>query len=64
MREQQGGSEDFFNVWKQTYKQDYNTRGLLEPGIEAFNIGNKSYGVADLQTIDEYSLDKNIMSLR
>ena len=58
MREQQGGSEDFFNVWKQTYKQDYNTRGLLEPGIEAFNIGNKSYGVADLQTIDEYSLDK------
>lgn len=58
MREQQGGSEDFFNVWKQTYKQDYNTRGLLESGIEAFNIGNKSYGVADLQTIDEYSLDK------
>ena len=58
MREQQGGSEDFFNVWKQTYKQDYNTRGLFEPGIEAFNIGNKSYGVADLQTIDEYSLDK------
>ena len=58
MREQQGGSDDFFNVWKQTYKQDYNTRGLLEPGIEAFNIGNKSYGVTDLQTIDEYSLDK------
>lgn len=58
MREQQGGSDDFFNVWKQTYKQDYNTRGLLEPGIDAFKIGNKSYGVADLQTIDEYSLDK------
>lgn len=58
MREQQGGSDDFFTVWKQTYKQDYNTRGLLEPGIEAFNIGNKNYGVADLQTIDEYSLDK------
>lgn len=58
MREQQGGSDDFFNVWKLTYKQDYNTRGLFEPGIEAFNIGNKSYGVADLQTIDEYSLDK------
>ena len=58
MREQQGGSDDFFNVWKQTYKQDYNTRGLFEPGIDAFNIGNKSYGVADLQTIDEYSLDK------
>ena len=58
MREQQGGSDDFFSVWKQTYKQDYNTRGLLEPGIEAFNIGKKSYSVADLQTVDEYSLDK------
>lgn len=23
LREEQGGSEDFFKVWKQTYKQDY-----------------------------------------
>ena len=58
MREQQGGSEDFFYVWKQTYKQDYTTRGLFEEGIDAFNIGKKSYGINDLKTIDEYSLDK------
>lgn len=58
MREQQGGSEDFFNVWKQTYKQDFTIRGLFEEGIDAFNIGKKSYGVNDLKTIDEYSLDK------
>lgn len=58
MREQQGGSEDFFNVWKQTYKQDFTTRGLFKEGIDAFNIGKKSYGVNDLKTIDEYSLDK------
>ena len=58
MREQQGGNEDFFNVWKQTYKQDFTTRGLFEEGIDAFNIGKKSYGVNDLKTIDEYSLDK------
>lgn len=58
MREQQGGSEDFFNVWKQTYKQDFTTRGLFEEGIDAFNIGKKSYGVNDLKIIDEYSLDK------
>lgn len=58
MREQQGGSEDFFNVWKQTYKQDFTTRGLFEEGIDAFNIGKKSYGVNDLKTFDEYSLDK------
>lgn len=58
MREEQGGSEEFFKVWKNTYKQDYNTRGLLEDGIEAFNIGKKNYSITDLQTIDEYSLDK------
>lgn len=58
MREQQGGSEDFFNVWKQTYKQDFTTRGLFEEGIDAFNIGKKSYGINDLKAIDEYSLDK------
>ncbi len=58
MREQQGGSDEFFKVWKDTYKQDYNTRGLLEDGIKAFDIGKKNYSIEDLQTIDEYSLDK------
>lgn len=58
MRDEQGGSEEFFKVWKDTYKQDYNTRGLFEDGIEAFNIGKKNYSIADLQTVDEYSLDK------
>ena len=58
MRAHQGGSEDFFKVWKDTYKQDYNTRGLLEDGIAAFDIGKKNYSISDLQTIDEYSLDK------
>ena len=58
LRDEQGSSDDFFNVWKQTYKQDYNTRGLLEEGIEAFNIGNKSYSLDDLKTIDEYSLER------
>ena len=58
LREKQGGSEDFFNVWKQTYKQDYSTRGLLEKGIEPFNIGKKSYNLDDLDTVNEYSLNK------
>lgn len=57
-REEQGGSEDFFNVWKKTYKQDFSTRGLLENGIEAFNIGKKSYNLDDLDTVNEYSLQK------
>ena len=58
LRENQGTSEEFFEVWKKTYKQDYNTRGLLEHGIEAFKIGRKSYSVDDLDAIDEYSLEK------
>lgn len=58
LREEQGSAEEFFAVWKQTYKQDFNTRGLLEEGIEAFNIGNKSYSLTDLKTVDEYSLEK------
>lgn len=57
-REEQGGSEDFFNVWKKTYKQDYSTRGLLEEGVEAFNIGKESYNLDSLDTVNEYSLQK------
>lgn len=57
-RRLQGGSEDFFKVWKNTYLQDYNTRGLLERGIEPFKIGRKSYNIHDLKVINEYSLGK------
>lgn len=57
-REEQGGSEDFFNVWKKTYKQDYSTRGLLEKGVEAFNIGKENYNLDSLDTVNEYSLQK------
>lgn len=58
LREEQGSAEEFFAVWKQTYKQDFNTRGLLEEGIKPFEIGNKSYSLSDLKTVDEYSLEK------
>lgn len=58
LRDEQGSSDDFFNVWKQTYKQDFNTRGMIEEGIEAFSIGNKSYSIDDLKTVDEYSLER------
>lgn len=58
LREEQGSAEEFFSVWKQTYKQDYNTRGLLEEGIKPFEIGKKNYCLTDLKTVDEYSLEK------
>lgn len=58
LRKEQGSAEEFFNVWKQTYKQDFNTRGLLEEGIKPFEIGKKNYSLSDLKTVDEYSLEK------
>lgn len=58
VRAEQGGFEDYFEVWKETYQQDYSTRGLLEDGIEPFKIGEKKYRLEDLKTIDEYSLQK------
>lgn len=58
LRREQGSSEEFFKVWKQTYKQDFNTRGLLEEGVKPFEIGKKNYSLSDLKTVDEYSLEK------
>ena len=58
LRENQGGSDEFFKVWKSTYHQDKNSRGIFEPGIEAFSIGKKSYNIDDLDPVDEYMLGK------
>lgn len=58
VRAEQGGYEDYFAIWKETYQQDFSTRGLLEDGIEPFKIGKKKYKLEDLKTIDEYSLQK------
>lgn len=58
LRESQGGSDDFFKVWKNTYRQDKNPRGIFEPGIEAFSVGKKSYNIDDLDPVDEYMLSK------
>ena len=58
LRKEQGSAEEFFNVWKQSYKLDFNTRGLLEEGVEPFEIGKKNYSLSDLKTVDEYSLEK------
>ena len=58
LRTKQGSSDEFFKVWKNTYHQDKNTRGIFEPGIEAFSIGKKTYNIDDLDPVDEYMLGK------
>ena len=53
MGEEEGGSEEFFYVWKERYKEDYRSGGLFEEGIDGLKIGKKSYGINDLKSIDE-----------
>ena len=43
--------EDIFDTWKQTYQQDYTTRGLFEDDIQPYYIGKKNYSLDDLVTI-------------
>ncbi|WP_407517513.1 N-6 DNA methylase [Elizabethkingia anophelis] len=43
--------EDIYNVWKDTYEQDYATKGLFEADIPAYNIGKKKYTLTDLDKI-------------
>lgn len=58
LRTKQGSSDDFFKVWKNTYRQDKNSRGIFEPNIEAFCVGKKSYNIDELEPVDEYMLGK------
>ncbi|RKE81621.1 N-6 DNA methylase [Chryseobacterium sp. AG363] len=43
--------EDIFKAWKNTYSQDYATKGLFEDDIPAYEIGKKKYSIADLDKI-------------
>ena len=41
LRENQGSSDEFFEVWKNTYGQDYSTNGIIEEVCKPFDIGKK-----------------------
>ncbi|MBR5643588.1 MAG: N-6 DNA methylase [Salinivirgaceae bacterium] len=58
VRNEQGGQDEYFEVWKNTYKQDYSTRGIFEEGLEPFKIGTKKYSIDDLVEIDQSSMQK------
>jgi type I restriction enzyme M protein len=40
-----------FAVWRDTYKQDYTTKGIIEENIQPYHIGKDKYTIADLKTI-------------
>lgn len=56
VREENGGHEEFFKVWKETYKLDYSTFGIFEKGTEPFKVGTKAKNITDLKSIDESSM--------
>lgn len=58
LRENQGSSAEFFEVWKNTYLQDFSKNGLIEKDSKPFDIGNKKYSLQDLKEIDSSSMQK------
>lgn len=58
LRENQGSSQEFFEVWKNTYGQDFSTNGFLEKDSKPFDIGKKKYNIDDLKEIDSSSMQK------
>ncbi|MFP3597918.1 hypothetical protein [Chryseobacterium sp. SIMBA_029] len=43
--------EDIYLAWKDTYAQDYSTKGLFETEISAYKIGKQKYSLSDLEKI-------------
>lgn len=43
--------EDIFKAWKETYSQDYATKGIFEKDIPPYEIGKTKYTLKDLNTI-------------
>ncbi|MEX2567812.1 MAG: nucleotidyl transferase AbiEii/AbiGii toxin family protein [Cyclobacteriaceae bacterium] len=48
--------EDIFNTWKETYRQDYATKGIFESDIPAYAIGKTKYSLKDLNIISSKDL--------
>lgn len=51
-------AEGIFYVWKNTYSQDYQTKGFFEPGIDLYEVGKNKYTIKDLQTLAYRDIQK------
>ena len=58
VQEDNGGKDEYFKVWKETYQLDYNTRGIFEDDIAAYTVGKLKYTVNDLIEVDNDSIQK------
>ena len=41
-----------FRAWRETYQQDFTTRGLFESDIAAYTTGKNKYSIQDLKVVD------------
>lgn len=58
VQDENGGKEEYFKVWKETYQQDFATRGIFEEGIAAYHVGKQKYSINDLQEVDNETIQK------
>ncbi|WP_034438852.1 N-6 DNA methylase [Clostridium ihumii] len=49
---------DYFEIWKNTYGQDYSTQGLFEDDVPVYDIGKKKFTVNTLQEVDNDTIQK------
>lgn len=56
IQENNGGKDEYFKVWKNTYQNDYISHNLFES--EIFNIGNRPYNISDLKLVGESTIKK------
>ena len=54
-----GGKEEYFKVWKETYRQDYATQGIFEEDIEPYSVGKTKYSAKDLVEVDNDTIQKS-----
>lgn len=47
-----------YRVWHDTYKCDYDTRGLFEDDIAPYQIGKNKYTIYDLKAVDNDTIQK------
>ena len=51
-------NKQLYNVWHETYHDDYATRGLFEEEIEPYRIGKNKYTTKDLKSVDNDTIQK------
>ena len=64
VREDLGGKEAYFRVWKQTYDYNHETSGIFEEEYEPFNIGQHKRKFDGLLDVDSIVIDKKYHHFR